>query len=309
MIFYITLLVFLFLVLGLSADFLVRSISYLAKVLQVRLFAIGIILGVVTSLPEISVGINTTIDGVAGVSVGNLLGGVLVILGLVLGASLMLNKGINTDGKLKLIVPQIGIIFIPLMLGFDGNFGLTDGIIMVLSYFLLIYYLYKSNHSFNINSVALLDKKKIFKSITLSLASIVSVLVVSHFIVEIAEIILLSWNVSKLTLGIIIFSLGTNLPEISIAITSWRKHSAELSLSNLLGSAFTNVLILGVLSIVSPIFFGINLSYYLLVSFLAVIMILFIIFYKTKSKLESFEGLMLFVIYLTFLVLNFWLVI
>lgn len=309
MIINILLLIFLFLALGLAADFLVRGISYLAKVLQIRLFAIGIILGVVTSLPEISVGVNTTLDGIAGVSVGNLLGGVLVILGLVLGSSLLLNKGINTDGELKLIIPQIGIIFIPLLLGFDGYFGLLDGSLMVLAYFSLIYYLYKSNHSFNINSIALLEKKKIFKSIAASVLSIIGVLVISHFIVEIAEKILLNWNVSKLTLGVIIFSLGTNLPEISIAITSWRKHSSELSLSHLLGSAFTNVLILGVLSIISPILFGVNFSYYLLTSFLALIMILFVIFYKTKNKLERLEGLILLICYLLFLFLNLWLVI
>lgn len=309
MIINIIILIFLFLALGLTADFLVRGISYLAKVLQIRLFAIGIILGIVTSLPEISVGINTTLDGIAGVSVGNLLGGVLVILGLVLGCSLLLNKSVNTDGELKLIIPQIGIIFIPLILGFDGYFGLVDGVIMVVSYFSLIYYLYRSNHSFNINSIALIEKKKIFESIALSLISIIAVLVISHFIVGIAEKILLSWDLSKFTLGVIIFALGTNLPEISIALTSWRKKSSELSLSHLLGSAFTNVLVLGVLSIISPIVFKTATSYYLLASVLTVLLVSFVIFYKSKNRLDRLEGVFLLICYLVFLILNFYLVI
>ncbi len=297
----------LFILLGLAADFLVQNISYIATALKIKLFAVGIILGIATSLPETSVAINASLEGIAGVSVGNLLGGIVVVLGLVLGASLMLNRKINTDGRLSLIAPQIIIMFIPLILGSDGNFGFWDGLIMILSYFSLLFYLYKVNHSFDIGQLVILEKNKIIRSIIFSIVGIVAILFFSHFIIVLTEKTLATWQVSKLTLGLLIFAVGTNLPEISIAITSWRKKTSELSLSHLLSSSFTNVLILGVMSILSPISFQVGNSYYILSAFLTIVLVLFVLFYRSDKKLDHLEGAILFSCYLLFLAANIWL--
>lgn len=68
----------MFVVLGGSAGLVVRNIKYIASALHIKLFAFGIVLGLITTLPELSVGINATIDGVAALSVGNLLSGLSV---------------------------------------------------------------------------------------------------------------------------------------------------------------------------------------------------------------------------------------
>lgn len=302
----IIILFFLFLLLGLSADFLVNNISYIAKALRIRMFALGIILGIVTSLPETSVGINTSLEGIPGLSVGNLLGSIVVIMGLILGCSLILNRRINTDGELKIVIPQIAIIFIPLFLGLDGNYNLVDGIIMILSYLSLVFYLYKANYSFGDGlGVAIIERNKILKAISFSLIGIAAILFFSHWIVEVTTILLEGWSISKLTIGILVFSIGTNLPEISIALTSWRKKNSELSLSHLMSSAFTNVLILGGLSTISTISFTVNHSYYNVFGFIALVLFLFVIFYWSKKRLDRWEGGILALCYLIFLILNF----
>jgi len=51
-------LLLLFVVLGWSANFAVKNIKYLGAILKIRLFAFGILLGLITSLPELSLGIN-----------------------------------------------------------------------------------------------------------------------------------------------------------------------------------------------------------------------------------------------------------
>jgi len=303
----IMLLVLLFAFLGLSAEVLVRNVSYLARALQVKLFALGIILGLATSLPETSVGINASLEGLASISVGNLFGGVIVILGLILGASLLFGKAIDTDSRLSLILPQVGIIFIPIILGLDGRFGLFDCLVMILSYFLLVAYLYRSHHSFNPGRLAVLDRNRVVRALFLSLLGIAAILLLSHFIIGLSEQLLAASSLSKLSLGVLVFSLGTNLPEIIIAITSWRRKAAELSLSHLLSSAFTNVLILGVLSVAQPIVFTVGAAYYLISFFLAVILLLFLVFYRSRGRLERFEGGILLACYFLFLGLNFWL--
>lgn len=298
----------LFVLLGISAEIVVRNIKYLATVLKMRLFAFGILLGIITSLPELSVGINTTVSGVASLSVGNLLGGIIVILGLVLGCSLLLNRKIATDGNLKLLIPQIVVIFLALLLGLDGKYGQIDGLIMVAMYFGLIFYLYRANHSFSSESLALIEKNKIVKTVFFSFIGIVAILLLSNLIVKITLNLLQDWQISKLVLGLLVFSIGTNLPEISIAITSWRKKSSELSLSHLLSSAFTNTLVLGILAVIRPISIVIGPAYYILFIFLTVILILFLFFYYSGKKMDRIEGAILLACYLLFLLANFWLI-
>ncbi len=302
----ILLLLLLFIALGLAAELVVDNIKYLAKTLKMRLFAFGILLGIITSLPELSVGINAGINNLGAVSVGNLLGGVLVMLGLILGASLVLHRKVKTDGKLIAILPELSIIIIPLFLGMDGTFSRFDGLMMITAYFALIFYLYRINKKSGKITFAALDKNRILKAIFFALIGTVAVLLISNWIVRIASEIINTFHVNELAIGLIFFAIGTNLPEISIAFTSWRKKTAELSLNHLLSSAFTNILILGILSVLRPIAITTGLHYFLVTMFIIINIGLFIIFYKTQKKLDKNEGLALIFCYAFFIIANFW---
>ncbi|MBN2854056.1 hypothetical protein JXK06_00780 [Patescibacteria group bacterium] len=303
-------LIVLFLVLGLSADFAVKNIKYIALSLRLKMVVLGAILGIATTLPELSVGINAALKGVSGVSAGNILGGITVIIGLILGVSLILHKNISTEDNLKSLVPVLIIILSPFLLGTDGVFSLTDGLILIALYLALVIYLYKTGKSTIISNEGfiILEKKKIAKALLFSLLGIVIVLLSSSFIVEFSSNLLEKTGMSKLMLGILVFSIGTNLPEITIALTSWKRKASELSVSYLISSAFTNIFALGVVSIFKPITFQIGPAYYVLASFLALIMILFVIFSFSGKKLSRREGFVLLFTYLAFLAVNIFLV-
>ena len=303
--FHVLKLLVLFVLLGLSADFVVRNIKHIAVVLKIRLFAFGILLGLITTLPELAVGINATLEGSASLSVGNLLGGIIVLFGLVLGCSLILNRKIVTDSNLKTLIPQVVIMFFLILLGLDGRYGLLDGLFLMALYFGLVYYLYRANHSFSGGGVAVVQKDKMIRAIALTVVGIIFILLLSHWIVGAAADLLEHWNISKLVMGILIFSLGTNLPEISIAITSWRKKTSELSLSHILSSAFTNVLAVGMLAAIQPMSFVVGPAYYVLAVFLSVLLILFIFFYHSGRKMDRREGVALLTCYMLFLAANF----
>jgi len=294
----------LFALLGLSAELMVRHIKYLAKALRMKLFSFGLLLGIITSIPEISVGINATVDGAPGLSVGNLLGGIMVMIGLVLGVSLILHRKINTEGDLKIILPQLAIILLPLLLGLDGKIAQWEGILMLLAYFSLVFYLFRVNRPGNGESLVLIEKARLAKAVMFSLAAIVAIILISHWIVQITLGLLEHWNVGRLTTGLLIFSLGTNLPEISIALTAWRRRSSELSLSHLVSSAFTNVLIFGILAAIKPMSFAVGGSYYILGISLPITLGLFLWFYLSRRRLERWEGLALLFCYLAFIGAN-----
>lgn len=298
-------LIALFVILGLSADMAVNNIRSIAKALRLKLFALGLVLGLFTTLPEFSVGINTSLEGASSMSVGNILGGIIVLIGLILGTSLMLNKKIGTDESLKTLFPACLVILSPFLFGMDGRFGFLDGLLMIALYAGLISYLYYLNRDRNLDAqLAVIDKGKIGKSIVFAIFGVILVMITSHWIVQITLGLLETIQVSKLFIGLILFAIGTNLPEISITITAWRKKSSELSLSHLLSSAFTNIFVLGSLAVLRPINFQINLVYYVIVFFAVLIVSLLFVFAKSDRSLSRKEGAILLLIYIIFVVIN-----
>lgn len=300
-------LIFLFIALGWTADFAVKNIKYLGGIFKVRLFAFGILLGLITSLPELSLGVNATIDQATALTVGNLLGGIIVMLGLILGTSLLFNRKIVTDGRLESIIPIALVIFSPILFGFDGKYSLFDGLVMILLYVGLIIHLYRLNKLGNHKQLEITDSNQISKAIVLSIAGIIGVVISSHWIIGITLDLLNYIQLSQFVIGLMVFSIGTNLPEISIAITSWRKKSSELSLSHLLSSSFTNVLIFGVLALMRPISFNVDSTFWLASLFLGGILVLFTYFYYSGKKMDRREGAILLIVYILFIVANIYL--
>lgn len=298
------LLVFLFIVLGFLADQVVKNIKLITLTLKIKLFAVGIILGVITTLPEFSIGINAITEGVGSISVGNLLGGIVVIVGLVLGLSLLLNRKVETDSSVKSLIPSAVVILFAVLLGFDGSYTLFDGIIMVISYIFLILYLYYINFSLGKESLIKIEKKKIIKAFLFSIIGVALIMLVSNSIIDTAINLLGNLNISKFVIGLMVFSVGTNLPEIVIAFTSWRQKASELSLSHLISSAFTNIFILGTLVIIKPINFTINTSYYTTALFIFISLVSLVFFGYSGRKLDRKEGVILLGIYILFLVVT-----
>ena len=298
------LLILLFAILGFTADLVVRNIKYIAIALRIKLFTLGILLGIITTFPELSVGINTTVEKVASLSVGNIIGGIIVIFGLIIGVSLIFGSRVDTRGNLKSLIPAAIVILSPLFLGLDGKYLLWDGLVMVLLYVCLLLYLYRVNHSFEAPQSITLQKKKVTKAIFLLIIGIVVIMLSSHFIVEITVDLLENINIGKLFIGVIVFSIGTNLPEITVTITSWRRRASELSLSYLISSAFTNILVLGILSVIQPITFTLGPTFYSLAFFLVLILAIFIYFSYSGKNLSRKEGFVLLAAYALFLAVN-----
>jgi len=299
----------LFVVLGVCADLAVKNIKYIALALRMRIFSLGILLGIITSFPELSVGINATVEGAAALSVGNLIGGVIVVIGLILGASLLFGRQIKTDKSWKSLLPESLLILSPIFLGLDGRFGFVDGAVMIALYFGLLFYLYRLNHLSAGAEVVFLERGKIARAFFLALIAVAGIMLSAHWIVEITVSLLAGFAVSKLLVGILVFSLGTNLPEIIITFASWRRKSMELSLSHLMSSAFANILILGSLAVLKPISFEITPAYYASGIFLALSILAFARFAYSDRRLDRREGAVLLAIYFLFLATNIYLIV
>ncbi|HRY62391.1 MAG TPA: hypothetical protein P5056_01315 [Candidatus Paceibacterota bacterium] len=298
---YIILLVLLFYVLGASADMVVRRIKQIADKFKISILSMGMVLGALTTLPEFFVGVNSLVLDVPNLYFGTLMGGIIVVFCLILGFSLVLNRKVKTDGKYSSILPVSLALLLPLFMGLKGTLNYLDGIIFLGIYLI---FLYKNTIEHNHINVSDITKNEVVlaKNFFWIITGVILVVFSSNLIVVIATRILAAYNVSALMIGLIVFSLGTNLPELIIAIRSWTRHVPELSLNHIIGSALANILVLGFMLLVRPLSFDIGASYKFLLTVMCIVLFTLTSFYKSDGELTRKEGYKLLVIYLVFIV-------
>ncbi|MBU1145954.1 hypothetical protein KKD80_00170 [Patescibacteria group bacterium] len=292
----------LFYLLGRAADLAILNIRKISEELNIKIFFLGLILGFFTSLPELAIGVNSIVSNVQEITLGNLLGGIMVLFGLILSISIILNRKISTDGKIFTFLPILMYLFLPMLLGLDGRIGIIDGIILIVVYLLAIYSLYLKHRNSTPIKLEIIKESKILKSIFVMITGLLLVVVLSNLIVRLTVILLGSFAIPAFFLGLILFSLGTNLPEIIVTVRSWKRHAKELSVSNLIGSAMANVLLIGIFASIKNIPVNLNLSYYLLILFTAALFAVLLIFYKTGRQFTRQEGFALLGVYVLFLI-------
>lgn len=299
----IIIILILFVVLTKAADLVVKSLREIARKLNIKQNFLGIILGFLTTLPEAAIAMNATATGTPALSLGNLYGGIVVLFCLILGLNIVLNKGIQTSGRTTSLTMSFLCIIFPLFLGFRGELTVIDGLLILAWHSYIVYLLYKNSkrgkaeEDTKESETVTFQKSKFFSSLSFMLLGVVAVIISSNFIVRITEDILHQFNVGPFIVGLLLFSLGTNLPEFSIAITAWRKDLRQLSLSNLFGSAFANIMIIGFMALAVDIPITIDRSYYVILIFLIALFLLLMRFYKTGRRLTRKEGYALFALY------------
>ncbi|MEK7512630.1 MAG: hypothetical protein AAB601_00330 [Patescibacteria group bacterium] len=295
------LLVVLFYLLGKSADLVVESARTFGKKFGIRLSFLGLILGFLTSLPELSIGVNAAASRHPDISLGNLLGGVVVLFGLILGVSVIVERRIATNGGISGILPAIAYLFLPLLFGLDGTLSLVEGLILMVAYCFILVYFYRLGQPHNAVPHRLeTSQGEILRIAFRGLVGIAVVVIISHFIVNLTVSLLVAAGIPAFIAGLVIFSVGTNLPEIMVSIRSWAQHIRELSLANLVGSALANGFIAGLVATLAPIVIVPPESFHSLAAVSAILLAALLGFWKSGRALTRREGIALVALYLVF---------
>jgi cation:H+ antiporter len=290
----------LFYVLGKAADSVVLRLRVIAERIGIGVFFLGIILGLLTSLPELTVGLTALANGVPDLSVGNLWGGVIVLFGLILGGSLVLNRKQAIDGKASSILPLLAYSFLPLLLSLDGSLSFGEGFVLVVGYLFLVWYLYTKHRQGERTARLPVRSREVAHQLVSALAWLAVVVVSAGLIVRLARLLLEALGVSPLVIGLLVFSLGTNLPELIVTIRSWVRHIRELSYATLVGSAIANAFIIGLFALIRPIPITLDPFFYVTFAAMALLFVALFYFYEHKRTLTENEGFVLITIYLCF---------
>ena len=130
-----------FFVIAKSGGWIVTSLSNISRILKWKEFIVAsIIMSFASDLPELFIAINSSIKKVPQLSIGNVLGGGIIYLTLVIGIGALLAKKLKFHSKIIKRSSAFAVLylFFPLILLSDGYFSRVDGIILILA---LIFYM------------------------------------------------------------------------------------------------------------------------------------------------------------------------
>lgn len=292
------------------AGVLIEAVNRIAKRFNKTGFLMAFfILGFLTSISEISVAANAVLAGVPGVSVGNLIGASFVILLFIVPLLALVGTGIklkHTISKRNLLL-MLAVVALPALLVIDGNVTKTEGILTILAYLAVAYLLYRQRgrtpdvggdelaaEVLSKTHATLLDIGRI----ALGGAAI---FLAARFLVEQAVYFAQLLTIPPSLVGLILLSIGTNVPEIVISIRSVLRNQTDIAFGDYLGSAVMNTLIFGGLALVSGTFFLESSEFIVSTVLLVLGLTCFFFFARSGYSLSRREGAILVLFYGLFL--------
>lgn len=317
MVWYLVVFIFLFscfLLSWLSSN-LVRSLVIVAQYLQWREFIIAFfVMAFAISIPDLFTTLSAAAQHQPELALGDILGGNLVDLTLVLALSVFFSKK-SLGAKSNMV--QTSAIFttiiavLPLLLILDSDLSRFDGVILIISFLLYSVWIFSKREHFqdvynSHKSAGIVSNFKNFlKNLLKIIVLLILLVVAAQAVVWSAQYFALQLGVSLSLVGILIVGLGNAIPDTYFSVISARKEKNWLVLGNLMGSVIVcATLVLGVLALVSP--FHINdFSPFLNARiFLIIAALLSLIFIRTGKEITRREAMMLLFVYIVFLMVE-----
>ncbi len=147
MILHIVIFIVSFLLIFWSGSFLLASLKRISRFLKWREFVVAFfIMAVASSLPNLFVGITSALSNIPELSFGDVVGGNVVDLTLVIALAALVNKGLPANSRMiqaSSVFTLITAIF-PLLLVSDGRLSRADGILLILAFVLYTWWLFRN---------------------------------------------------------------------------------------------------------------------------------------------------------------------
>jgi cation:H+ antiporter len=257
-----------FLILGLvlliwGAEYLVRGASNLATAAGVSPLVVGLtVVAFGTSSPELAVSVMSAFKGQADLALGNVVGSNIFNVLFILGISAMIVPLVVAQQLVRFDVPvMIFVSFLLIGLGFDGNIGRLDGILLfggAVAYTVFLIRQSRKESSAEVkeeyDKEFSGDKKSgLGKNIAFVVVGLAGLMLGSKWLVSSAIAIAQSFGVSELVIGLTIVAAGTSMPEVATSVIAAIRGERDIAVGNVVGSNIFNILcVLGLSSIVAP---------------------------------------------------------
>ena len=287
-----------------SANQAVNSIARFSKIVGISELSSGlVIVALSTSLPETTVSIFSATSGNMGITLGDVFGSNVTNIALIAGILLILSpirriedRSTVTSLSRQLIIASL-IPFLLLVVRTDSR---IIGILLLVGF---VYFVYNTlKHGRDAKRQPVSDSS--YKQFVIFLVMISIVIVSARIVVESASSIAALTGVRESIIGASVVAIGTSLPELSVDTIALKKGHLGLALGDIIGSCVTNItLVLGI----ALSFSAVSTDFRILAELIsyAIVAPLVMFAFIRKGRISRWNGLVLLVIYGTFLALMF----
>jgi len=297
-------------VLVISGSIMVRSLAKIAAFLHISEYVIGfILLAFATSLPELFVGISSAINKSPSIILGTVIGSNIANLTIIIGIPILLARGLKIESKKTKndSLWMTGLAALPLVLMVIGNvISRIDGIILIVAFSIYIYKLIREGKQFSREIGDGISRKMIVITVFMFVISLILLYVSSDKVVEYAQLLAVDFAIPALFIGLFMIAIGTSLPELVAGISSVVHGYHDMGVGNIIGSVIANsTLVLGVSALIFPITSAF-LLFIISISFMLVVAIIFTAFVEEGNKISWIQGIALILLYVFFLIVEFY---
>lgn len=247
-----------------GADTLVAGSVAVARRYRVSDFVIGAaIVGIGTSMPELTVSFLGALQGNAEVAIGNVVGSnIFNVLGILGITAIFFPIAVTRENRRFEIPFCIGVsVLLTALVFLSGSPTISrpDGIILLLAFAGFMWYsFYRDRKNNQSQSVAELESEAKLTPLWLSILKIIgglALLIIScDMFVDDAVKIARKLGLNDAFISITLIACGTSLPELAASVAAAFKKNTQLALGNIVGSNIFNIcLILGLSAQVTPL--------------------------------------------------------
>lgn len=302
--------IFSFFAIWWGAGLIIQSIDSIARRLKLSSFAISFfVLGLLTSIPETALSARAVLDHKPEIFVGTLLGGVVVIFLLIIPILAIFGKGIkiNHDLSIGTLILALVVIAMPSLLVIDHRVTNFEGFVLLVAYLGLFIVIQSKHGIFDAKKVHVMKTKSYsFLDLLRVIAGTAIVFISSNFIVDqtvgYSELL----HVPAFYISLLALAIGTNLPELSLAVRAVLSGKKDIAFGDYLGSASANTLLFGIFTIANDGEVLTTDNFLATFVFITVGLVLFFKFSQSKKNISIKEGAILIGVYICFFAFEAW---
>lgn len=307
-----------FVALILGANWLVNGATSIGVKAKLSPLIIGLtIVAFGTSLPEMIVNVFSCIKGSPGLAIGNIIGSNTMNILLILGVSSMIYPIDVSRISIRRDIPAgfIATLAITLMAndffrGTSATINWVEGLVLLGmgAGYLWLTFKKSSEHSELSETTEDSETQQELpwgKTIFQLVLGIIGLYIGGELVSNNAQKLALSWGMSESTVGLTVVATATSLPELITSIVAALKKNSAIAIGNVLGSNILNIfVVLGVSSLIIPLPFDAKMNQQLLILFAANTIMLITVFTGKGRKISRFEGFILTLGYIGFMLFS-----
>ncbi len=296
-----------------GADWLVNGSSAIAKRLGLSDFVIGLtIVSVGTSAPELIVNVMASINGNAGIAIGNVLGSnianVLLILGIsaiIYGLPIQRNTVLSEIPFSLAAALLVGFLANTDIFGLEYNdqgLGRIDGVIILFFFGLFLLYVFTLPSAKEDSQDPTIQAMSGAKAGLLTVIGITALFFGGKWVVDGAMQLAQHLGMSEAFIGLTVVAIGTSLPELVTSAMAAYRRNTDIAVGNVVGSSIFNLLlILGVSSVIRPLPFQQNSNIDLLVVVFSGALIILSLAIGRRLVIKRYDGVIFVLCYVAYI--------